>query len=187
VHLIRKRRLMSGQSLAEFAISSVVLVLLFGGLVDLTRAIHYADVLQSAAREGARAGAAFDTGSAANAALDDADIKAVVDSQLQAGGLPASILKNPGADCPAVADGNVYHNPPYTNAAFPGVANQPWLYICYDYSSADYPSTPATGYTGHDLQVALTMAYGPLTAAVPTPLGGNFGLAASWHVRIQGG
>jgi hypothetical protein len=31
------------------------------------------------------------------------------------------------------------------------------------------------------------MAYGPLTAAVPTPLGGNFGLAASWHVRIQGG
>jgi len=134
--------------LAEFAISSVVLVLLFGGLVDLTRAIHYADVLQSAAREGARTGAAFDTGSAANAVLDDADIKAVVDSQLQAGGLPASILKNPGADCPAVADGNVYHNPPYTNAAFPGVANQPWLYICYDYSNADYPSTPATGYAG---------------------------------------
>jgi Flp pilus assembly protein TadG len=180
---------MGGQSLAEFAISSVVLVLLFGGLVDLTRAIHYADVLQSAAREGARSGAAFDTGSAANATLDDADIKAVVDAQLKAGGLPASFLRNSvGADCPAVADGNAFHNPPYTNATFPGVANQPWLYICYDYSSAfDYPSTPATGYAGHDLQVALTMAYGPLTAAVPTPLGGNFGLAASWHVRIQGG
>jgi Flp pilus assembly protein TadG len=178
---------MGGQSLAEFAISSVVLVLLFGGLVDLTRAIHYADVLQSAAREGARAGAAFDTGSASNAALDDADVKAVVDAQLKAGGLAISVLKNPGPDCPVVSDGNAYHNPPYVNAAFPGVANQPWLYICYDYSASDYSSIPPTGYAGHDLQVALTMAYGPLTAAVPTPLGGNFGLAASWHVRIQGG
>ena len=179
---------MGGQSLVEFALSSVVLVLLFGGLVDLTRAIHYADVLQSAAREGARAGAAFDTGSASNLNLDDADIKAVVDDQLKAGGLAASILKNPGADCPAVADGNAFHNPPYANAAFPGVANQPWLYICYANSGAtDYPSTPAGNLAGQDLNVVLVMAYGPLTAAVPTPLGGAFGLAANWHVRVQGG
>ena len=172
----------------EFAISSVVLVLLFGGLVDLTRAIHYADVLQSAVREGARAGAAFDTGTASNADLDDADIKAVVDAQLNAGGLPSSVLRNPGNDCPAVADGNAFHNPPYVNAAFPGTANQPWLSICYDGSGAfDYPTTPPTGYAGRDLNVVLLMAYGPLTATVPAPLGGNFGLAANWHVRISGG
>jgi Flp pilus assembly protein TadG len=179
---------MGGQSLAEFAISSVVLVLLFGGLVDLTRAIHYADILQSAVREGARTGAAFDTGSAGNTALDDSDIKAMVDAQLRAGGLAASILENPGVDCPSVADSNGYHNPPYANAAFPGVANQPLLYICYDNSGGtDYPSTPATNLAGHDLNVILLMAYGPLTAAVPTPLGGTFGMAASWHVRVQGG
>jgi Flp pilus assembly protein TadG len=180
---------MSGQSLVEFAISSVVLVLLFGGLVDLTRAIHYADVLQSAVHEGARAGAAFDTGSASNSALDDADIKAIVDAQLRAGGLAASILKNPGVDCPNVADSNSFHNPPYANAAFPGVANQPWLYICYANTGAtDYPGpTPAANLAGQDLNVILLMAYGPLTAAVPTPLGGTFGMAASWHVRIQGG
>lgn len=179
---------MRGQSLAEFAISSVVLVLLFGGLVDLTRAIHFADVLQSAVHEGARAGAAFDTGSASNLALDDADIKAVVDAQLRAGGLGNSILKNPGVDCPAVADGNAFHNPPYANAAFPGVANQPWLYICYaNNGAADYPSTPPTTLAGQDLNVILLMAYGPLTAVVPTPLGGTFGLAANWHVRVQGG
>jgi hypothetical protein len=181
---------MSGQSLVEFALSSVVLVLLFGGLVDLTRAIHYADVLQSAVHEGARAGAAIDTGSAANADLDDADIKAVVDAQLKAGGLTASTLKNPGADCPAAADGNAWHNPPYANSAFPSVANQPWLYICYQNNPAlDYPSTPPTTIAdpNRDLNVILLMAYGPLTLVLPTPLGGNFGLAANWHVRIQGG
>jgi Flp pilus assembly protein TadG len=188
VHLIRNRYQMRGQSLAEFAISSVVLVLLFGGLVDLTRAIHYADVLQSAVREGARTGAAFDTGSASNTALDDADIQAVVDDQLRAGGLPGSTLKNPGVDCPSVADGNGWHNPPYVNAAFPGVANQPWLYICYDNTGAtDYATTPAANLAGRDLNVVLLMAYGPMTAAVPTPLGGTFGMAASWHVRVQGG
>jgi hypothetical protein len=181
---------MRGQSLVEFALSSVVLVLLFGGLVDLTRAIHYADVLQSAVREGARAGAAFDTGSASNPDLDDADIKAVVDAQLRAGGLPASILKNPGVNCPAVADGNTLHNPPYANSAFPGAANQPWLYICYQNSAGlDYQLNPPTSIAdpNRDLNVILLMAYGPLTAAVPTPLGGSLGLASNWHVRVQGG
>lgn len=179
---------MGGQSLVEFALASAVLVLLFGGLVDLTRAIHFADVLQGAAREGARSGAAYSTGSTSNPGLSDAAIKAAVDAQLKAGGLPASILRNPGSDCPLAADGNPYHNPPYASAAFPGVANQPWLYICYDNSSAfDFPSTAATGYAGRDLNVAVLMAYGPLTAAVPAPLGGNLGLATSVHMRIQGG
>ncbi|MDQ6919063.1 MAG: pilus assembly protein [Candidatus Dormibacteraeota bacterium] len=178
---------MAGQSLVEFALASVVLVLLFGGLVDLTRAIHFADVLQGAAREGARSGAAYSAGSTSNPGLYDLAIKAVVDAQLNAGGLPSSILKNPGIDCPAVADGNGFHNPPYASAAFPGIANQPWLYICYDNTGLDFLSTPATGYAGRDLNVVLVMAYGPLTAVVTAPLGGNLGLATSVHTRIQGG
>ena len=188
MHRISNRHPQRGQSLVEFALSSVVLVLLFGGLVDLTRAIHYGDVLHGAVREGARYGSAYSAGSAGNPNLDDADIKSIVDAQLQAGGLAASVLRNPGADCPLVANGNSVHNPPYANAAFPPVANQPWLYICYANSNLqDYPSTPATGLAGQDLSVILLLAYGPLTAAVPTPLGGSFGLSAAFHVRIQGG
>ena len=178
---------MGGQSLVEFALASVVLVLLFGGLVDLTRATHFADVLQGAAREGARYGAAYSAGSASNPGLDDHDIKLVVDAQLKAGGLPASILKNPGVDCPAVADGNAFHNPPYPSAVFPNLANVPWLYICYDNNPGlDYQTTPPTDKMGHDLNVIVVMGYGPLTGAVPTPLGGNLGLATGLHTRIQG-
>ncbi len=172
---------MRGQSLVEFALSSVVLVLLFGGLVDLTRAIHFADVLQSAVREGARQASAFDPGTANDPYLDNADIKRLVDAQLTAGGLPASIT---GSGCPVVADGNPWHNPPYTNAMYSGIANQPKLYICYDNSVSN---PPASYGSTRDLNVILLMAYGPLTAAVPTPLGGNFGLAANWHLRVQGG
>ena len=188
MHSLSIRNFQRGQSLVEFALSSVVLVLLFGGLVDLTRAIHYGDVLQAAAREGAHAGSAYSAGSPGNPALDDTDIKSVVDAQLQAGGLPVSFLKNPGTTCPAVANGNSFHNPPYANAAFPAAANQPWLYICYANSNLqDYPTTPAPNLAGQDLSVILLLAYGPLTAAVPTPLGGTFGLSAAVHARIQGG
>jgi Flp pilus assembly protein TadG len=187
VHRFRIRS-QNGQSLVEFALASVVLVLLFGGLVDLTRAIHYADVLQGAAREGARSGAAYNAGPAGNPGLDDHDIKVVVDAQLQAGGLPASVLKNPSIRCPNVADGNGSYNPPYANSAFPATANQPWLYICYDNDPAqDYPTLPPNNKMGHDLNVILVMAYGPLTSVIPTSLGGNLGLATGLHMRIQGG
>ena len=48
-----------GQSMVEFALSSVVLLLLVGGLVDIGRAVSVQEVLSSAAREGARHGAWF--------------------------------------------------------------------------------------------------------------------------------
>jgi Flp pilus assembly protein TadG len=188
VHVSRRVTVQRGQSLVEFALASIVLVILFGGLVDLTRAIHWADVLQFAAREGALRGATFNAGSASNAYLDDADIKAAVDAELTAGGLPASILRNPGTNCPAVADGNSNHNPPYANSAFPTSANQPWLYICYGNSGAlDYPVTPPTTLQGNDLNVILLLAYGPLTSVIPGPLSGNLGIAANLHTRVQGG
>lgn len=173
---------MRGQSLVEFALASVVLVLLFGGLVDLTRAIHYADVLQNAVREGARQGAAFDPAKPNNPSFDTAHITTIVDAQLNAGGLPSSIA---GAGCPSVADGNLWHNPPYPSSVFPVTANQPKLYVCYDNLSGTPPATFTN--PERDLNVILVMAYGPLTAAVPTPLGGNLGLTANWHIRVQGG
>ncbi len=185
MHRLSIRNSQRGQSLVEFALSSVVLVLLFGGLVDLTRAIHYGDVLEAAVQEGARQGTVFDAGTASNRYLDDTDIRLAVNAQLEAGGLPDSVLQSPGT-CPT-GIGNSQSNPPYGNAAFPNQANQPWLYICYAGGTTDYATMPATGLTGQDLNVVLVMAYGPLTASVPTPLGGNLGLSANLHMRIQGG
>src|SRR5438093_9790830 len=55
------RRRQRGQSLVEFAISSMVLLLLAMGLIDLSRAFYFSVSLQGAAREGARHGAWFNT------------------------------------------------------------------------------------------------------------------------------
>jgi hypothetical protein len=179
-----------GQSLVEFAISSIVLVILFGGLVDAGRMLHHIDVLKESAREGARRGAYFNTGTTTNSYLDDSDIKSAADSTLTGAGLPASVLRNSVTPCPSTADGNTQHNPPYANAALPTVANVPWLYICYDNNPAlDYPApanAPA-GYQRKDLNVIVVFAYGPLSSFLPSPLPvGGFGLAANVHLEVQG-
>src|SRR5467141_4260762 len=70
----RGRRTQRGQSLVEFAISSIVLLLLMMGLLDLSRAFYYSVSLQGAAREGARHGAWFNTAARANLYLDDSDV-----------------------------------------------------------------------------------------------------------------
>src|SRR5438132_3862474 len=74
--LVRRRQ--KGQSLVEFAISSLVLILLLMGLLDLSRAFYYSVNLQGAAREGARHGAWFDTATRTNKYLDDADLMLAV-------------------------------------------------------------------------------------------------------------
>src|SRR2546426_1759438 len=76
------RRRQGGQSLVEFAISSIVLLLLMMGLLDLSRAFYYAVNLQGAAREGARHGAWFDTASRSNKYLKDSEVMAAVNSGL---------------------------------------------------------------------------------------------------------
>lgn len=188
MHGPHRRRTQRGQSLAEFAISSVVLVLLFGGLVDLTRSIHYRDVLSSAAREGARRAATYSTGTATYPYLDDSDIKSEVDTELGAGGLATTGTVNQGGNCPSVSDGNSQYNPPYS---FPAVVqnhgNQPYLFICYDNSSGeDHPTAAGlSGLSGNDVNVILMMAYSPLTGVIPAPLPGGFGLSANWHLWIK--
>jgi Flp pilus assembly protein TadG len=101
--------------LVEFAISSVVLVLLVGGLVDVGRSIYFSEALSNAVREGARHGAWFDAARQANPYLSDTQIKAAVDAELATIGIPASVLKT--SSCPSPSDGNSYHNPPFSNSA----------------------------------------------------------------------
>lgn len=174
-----------GQSLVEFALSSVVLLLLVGGLVDLGRSIYITEALSNAAREGARHGIWFDAPHLQSPYLYDAEIKSVVDQELATASLPASILRNPGTTCPGVTDGNTYHNPPYVNSAYPPVANVTYLFICYDNAPGVDFTGPPSGQGNQDLNVIVLYTYAPLTPLV----GGQFGvfhLAANEHMTVQG-
>ena len=172
-----RTRLQYGQSLVEFAISSIVLVVLFGGLVDLSRSIQFSDVLHNSAREGARTGAWFSQATNSNPHLNDTDIKTAVDRELVAGSLPGSVQRNSvtalGCNL-AVTDGNSQFNPPYATSNFPSTVNQPWLYVC------ETAGAPA------ELNVAVLMTYGPLTGFLPTgAIPGGFAIATNWHLKVQ--
>ena len=173
------------QSLVEFAVSSVVLLLLVGGLVDIGRSVYVSEALSNAAREGARHGAWYDAPTLSHPYLDDTAIKAAVDADLAAISLPASVLKNPGTTCPTPTDGNSNHNPPYATSAYPAVTGQPWLYICYaNTPGLDYTS-PATTMGQLDLNVIVLYTYGPLTPIVKSQFG-FFQLAVNNHMTVQG-
>ena len=174
-----------GQSLVEFALSSVVLLLLVGGLVDIGRAIFISEALSNASREGARHGAWFDAPRQAHPYLYDGQIKAAVDAELATISIPASVLKNPGSTCPSSSDGNAYHNPPYVSSAYPGVANQPWLYICYNNTPGLDFTSPATNQGQLDLNVIVLYAYGPLTPLITAQFG-IFRVATNEHMTVQG-
>lgn len=171
--------------MVEFALSSVVLMLIIGGLIDIGRAVAVSEVLSSAAREGARQGARFDAPKLASTFLTDGQIQGVVDAALQASSLPASTLKNPGTTCPAPTDGNAYHNPPYGGSAYPASANQVWLYICYDNTPGVDFTSPPTGQRLQDLNVIVLYSYGPLTPLISAQFG-TFHMAANEHTTVQG-
>lgn len=174
-----------GQSMVEFALSSVVLLLLVGGLVDIGRSIYIGEALSNSAREGARHGVWFDAPSQSNPYLDDAQIKTAVDAELATVGIPASVLKNPGTTCPVPTDGNAVHNPPYASSAYPTIPNQAWLYICYKNTPGLDFTSPATNQAQLDLSVIVLYAYGPLTPLVTAQFG-IFRVAANVHMTVQG-
>ena len=163
--------------MVEFALSSVVLLLLVGGLVDIGRALYVQEALSSAAREGARHGVWFDTPNRTHPYLVDAELLAV--------NLPVSVLRNPGTTCPTSSDGNAFHNPPYTSASYPPTANQPWLYICYANTPGLDFAVPATNQSQQDLNVIVLYSYGPLTPLVTAQFG-IFKLAVNEHMTVQG-
>src|SRR6185437_15552154 len=109
-----RRARQRGQSLVEFAISSIVLLLLMMGLLDLSRAFYFAVNLEGAAREGARHGAWFNTAARSNNFLDDADIMTAVNQSLAGAGLTGKQIV--GGGCLAPADGNPAGNKPYPAA-----------------------------------------------------------------------
>jgi Flp pilus assembly protein TadG len=175
-----------GQSLVEFALSSVVLLLLVGGLVDIGRAIYMSEALSNAAREGARHGSWFDAPHQSHPWLFDNEIKSVVDTELATISLPNSVLKNSGGTtCPSPTDGNAFHNPPYVSSAYPTTANQTWLYICYNNSPGTDFTAPATSQGQLDLNVIVLYSYGPLTPLITAQFG-TFRLAANVHMTVQG-
>ena len=171
--------------MVEFALSSVVLLLLVGGLVDIGRSDFISEALSNAAREGARHGAWFNAPTQSNPYLDDAQIKATVDSELATISLPASVLKNPSTTCPATADGNAFHNPPFVSSAYPPTANQTWLYICYNNTPGLDITSPAANQSRLDLNVIVLYEYGPLTPIISSQFG-LFRLAANEHMTVQG-
>ena len=193
----RARKAERGQALVEFAFGFVVLLILLTGLLDITRAFHYTIGLQGATRAGARHGAFYQINIQQQPYLDDADIKAAVDSALLGDGLNASTLKS-SASCLSPTDSNAWGNPPYASSAYPTSNNSPWLYICYDTQGTKkgtLSSPPAPGdttYTGKDLLVVVLDRYGLMGGLSSEYLGASgasmssLTLTAFQHFSIQG-
>ena len=187
---VQKRRQgrQRGQSLVEFAISSIVLLLLMMGLLDLSRAFYFAVNLQSAAREGARHGAWFDTATRSNTYLDDNDIMSAVNSALSGSGLVGTFV--PGG-CLAPTDGNSINNKPYSAASFPAATQQVNVYICYSPPSGVPIGTLAVHPTDNswrlgDINVSILMNFAIITPFIQNLFGNGIPLAYNEHFTIQG-
>jgi hypothetical protein len=187
--MTRTRRRSRGQATVEFGVSSVVILLVLLGLIDLGRAFYFGVGLRGATREGARQAAWFDSTASTNPYLYDGAIKAAVDSVLLKSGLPASTLANPGTTCPAPADGNPLHNPPYVDSAYPSPAvGQPLLYICYaNTPGLDLSAAPADNSNrGTDVNVVLVMNFGFASGFMQGIFGSFFHLVANTHMTVGG-
>jgi Flp pilus assembly protein TadG len=188
VHQRRQR----GQSLVEFAISSLVLLLLAMGLIDLSRAFYYSVSLQGAAREGARHGAWFNTAARENNFLDDADVLTAVTQALYGAGFTdAQIhLMNVGG-CLSPTDGNGVTNKPYSAAAFPAASQNVNVYICYTTPSGTRYGSLASHPTDNsfwlgDINVSVLMNFQLITPLIQGLFGNGLNLAYNEHFTIQG-
>jgi hypothetical protein len=178
-----------GQSLVEFAISSLVLLLLMMGLLDLSRAFYFAVNLQGAAREGARHGAWYNTAARTNLYLDDADIMQAVNQSLAGSGLSGTFVASGG--CLAPTDGNLYNNKPYPAAAFPATPQAVNVYICYTLpggaQSGSRPSAPTdNSWRLGDVNVSLLMNFQLITPFIQNLFGNGLHVAYNEHFTIQG-
>ena len=188
----RPGRSQRGQSLVEFAISSIVLLLLMMGLLDLSRAFYYAVSLQGAAREGARHGAWFNTAVRANNYLDDADIMTAVNQSLLGAGITGVQVTSAG--CLAGTDGNSFNNKPYPVSAYPSTPQSVNVYICYTPPSSMGGSPLASRALAPtdnlwrlgDINVALLMNFQLITPFIQTMFGSGINLAYNEHFTIQG-
>ena len=205
-----------GQSSVEFGASAIVLFLLLYGLIDLGRVFYFDVGLTGATREAARQASWFvlPTGGTpgSNPSLYDSDgwaqdpcpyeangnpngdpnaypgIKQAIDCNLNKYHLPSSILQNPTTTCPATVDGNSSYNPPYTDAVYPAVIDQPLLYICYENTPGlDIATAPTdNSYKGQDVNVILVMSFGFAGGFLPTFLGNSIHIVANTHMVVGG-
>ncbi len=185
-----RRRRQRGQSLVEFAISSIVLLLLMMGLLDLSRAFYFAINLQGAAREGARHGAWFDTAGRYNPYLYDDAVMQAVNQGLSGAGITALQIK--GAGCLAGADGNAYNNKPYAAGAYPATTGSVNAYVCYTSPGGatqlgTRPSPPTdNSWRLGDINVSLLMNFALITPMIQNLFGNGLKLAFNEHFTIQG-
>ena len=191
-----RRRSQRAQSLVEFAISSIVLLLLAMGLIDLSRAFYYSVALQGAAREGARHAAWFNTAGRYNPYLDDADVFTAVTQALSGAGIPAGQIKQiQNGSCLNPTDGNASNNKPYPAAAFPPSAGQVYVYQCYTSPAPSSLQTgsrlgaPAPGDNSQklgDVNVSVLMNFQLITPLIQGIFGNGINLAYNEHFTIQG-
>jgi TadE-like protein len=190
-----RSRTQRGQSLVEFAISSIVLLLLMMGLLDLSRAFYYAVSLQGAAREGARHGAWFDTKSRVNIYLDNADIMDAVNSGLTGSGINCGGVNGINcfvpSNCLPGADGNTINNKPYAAAFYPATTQTVSVYICYTAPGGAQQGTmvvhPAdNAWRLGDINVSILMDFGLITPFIQNMFGNGINMAFNEHFTIQG-
>jgi Flp pilus assembly protein TadG len=186
------RRRQRGQSLVEFAISSMVLLLLAMGLIDLSRAFYFSVSLQGAAREGARHGAWFNTAARANNFLDDTDVMTAVKQALYGAGFTdPQIHFIPSGGCLLPSDSNADGNKPYPQAAYPVASQNVNVYICYTdpYGNqmGSRPSAPMdNSWKLGDIDVSLLMNFQLITPLIQGLFGQGIDLAYNEHFTIQG-
>jgi len=185
-----------GQSLVEFAISSLVLILLLMGLLDLSRAFYYSVNLQGAAREGARHGAWFDTATRSNKYLDDDDIMLAVTQAMAGAGFNGTNLPIPTqvktAGCLSPTDGNLFNNKPYAAAATPPSTGQVYVYICYTFpgggmQTGTLPAHPLdASWRLGDVNVSMVMNFALITPFLQNMFGNGIAVVYNEHFTIQG-
>jgi len=185
-----------GQSLVEFAISSIVLLLLMMGLLDLSRAFYYAVDLQGAAREGARHGAWFDTASRSNIFMDDSDVMSAVTAGLSGSGITCTGVNGincfvPSGTCLAPTDGNTLNNKPYSAAAYPATTQLVNVYICYTQPGGAQFGTWGAHPTDNswrlgDINVSVLMNFALITPFIQNLFGNGIDMAFNEHFTIQG-
>lgn len=186
------RRRQRGQSLVEFAISSMVLLLLAMGLIDLSRAFYFSVAIQGAAREGARHGAWFNTAARQNNFLDDADVMTAVKQALYGAGFtdPQIHLISAGG-CLLPSDSNADNNKPYPQAAYPVSPQNVNVYICYTDPYGNQLGTragppPDNSWKLGDINVAILMNFQLITPLIQGLFGSGIDLAYNEHFTIQG-
>lgn len=196
------RKWSGGQAATEFAISSIMLLLLVSGIVDLGRAYFFNVSMHGAAREGARHAVWFDPGTDSNPFLDDVDVLCAVNQNLAGSGFSAHLADGSQPPCPSggvytgnqttcPSTGNSFNNPPVPASAYPNALNAPVLYVCYATATGGYgggrPLPPGdNSYSQGDVETILVMSLGIVTPLAQSIFPGGIGMVSYAHLAVQG-